>query len=72
MYVVSNVRNRRSFLLFNTSLKVRSESQRGSDLISSGYGSFDLTIKRSFHGVDSVSRHGNRSSTAFDLDFSAP
>lgn len=41
-------------------------------MISSGYGSFDLPINLSFNGVDSVSRHGNRSSTAFDLECSVP
>lgn len=51
---------------------VKEHQERGSDLISSGYGSFDLPINLSFNGVDSVSRHGNRSSTAFDLECSVP
>lgn len=43
---------------------VKEHQERGSDWISSGYGSFDLPINLSFNGVDSVSRHGNRSSTS--------
>lgn len=47
---------------------VKEHPERGSDLISSGYGSVDLPINLSLNGFDSVSRHGKRSSTAFDLE----